>query len=174
MPRPTAERGQRRLEAEAAWLELGARAGKAVQVFRLAGIYGPGQNALENLRRGEARRIVKPGQVFNRIHVEDIALTLAASLARPRNGAIYNVTDNEPAPPQVVISFAASLLGVPEPPAVEFADADMTPMARSFYSENKRVSNRLIRAELGVQLRYPTYREGIRALHAAGAEDPPG
>jgi len=167
LPRPIAERGRRRLAAEQAWLDLGRRTGKAVQVFRLAGIYGPGQNALENLRRGEAKRIIKPGQVFNRIHVDDIALTLEASMARPRNGAVYNVTDNEPAPPQDVVRFAAGLLGVAEPPAVAFEDAEMKPMARSFYSENKRVSNRLIREELGVKLLYPTYREGMRGLHAA-------
>ena len=116
---------------------------------------------------GSAKRIVKPGQVFNRIHVDDIAAVLAASLDRPRAGAIYNVSDEEPAPPQDVVTFAAALAGVPAPPEVAFPAPDMSPMARSFYADNKRVDSRLIRDELGVALAYPTYREGLRALAAA-------
>lgn len=163
-PSPSHPRTRDRVAAEDAWLALGARTGKAVQVFRLSGIYGPGRNAFEKLRQGKAQRIVKPGQVFNRIHVDDIATTLAASLDHPRPGAIYNVTDDEPAPPQDVTAFAADLAGLPLPPAVDFDTATLGPMARSFYGENKRVRNRLIRDELGVELAYPTYREGLRGL----------
>jgi nucleoside-diphosphate-sugar epimerase len=163
-PAPSHPRTRDRVAAEEAWLSLGARTGKAVQVFRLSGIYGPGRNAFEKLRQGKAQRIVKPGQVFNRIHVADIATTLAASLDRPRPGAVYNVTDDEPAPPQDVTAFAAELAGLPLPPAVDFDTATLSPMARSFYGENKRVRNRLIREELGVELAYPTYREGLRGL----------
>ncbi|GJD48143.1 hypothetical protein OPKNFCMD_0859 [Methylobacterium crusticola] len=170
-PAPTHDRTRARVAAEEAWRDLGARTGKAVQVFRLSGIYGPGRNAFVKLREGKAQRIVKPGQVFNRIHVDDIAATLAASLDRPRPGAIYNVTDDEPAPPQDVTAFAAALAGLTVPPAVDFATAALSPMARSFYGENKRVRNRLILEELGVRLRYPTYREGLRGL--AGEAEPP-
>ncbi len=145
-------------------MALGAETGKAVQVFRLSGIYGPGRNPIVKLREGRTQRIVKPGQVFNRIHVADIATTLAASIDRPRGGAIYNVTDDEPAPPQTVIEHAAALTGLPLPPAVDFETADLSPMARSFYGENKRVRNGLIRGELGVTLAYPTYREGLAGL----------
>ncbi|KAB1076134.1 SDR family oxidoreductase [Methylobacterium planeticum] len=161
---PRSERSRSRLAVERAWLDLGAETGKAVQVFRLSGIYGPGRNPFVKLREGKAQRIIKRDQVFNRIHVDDIAATLAASLHRPRNGAIYNVTDDEPAPPQVVTEHAAALAGLPLPPAVDFETADLTPMARSFYGENKRVRNRLIREELGVALAYPTYREGLASL----------
>lgn len=167
-PNPRSRSSEQRLAAEQAWLALGQRTGAPVHVFRLTGIYGPGRNALVNLARGTAQRIVKPGQVFNRIHVEDIAATLAASLQRPRAGAVYNVTDDEPAPPQDVVTYAARLAGVAPPPEVAFEAADLSPIARSFYAENKRVANRLIKEELGVRLRYPTYREGLAALHAAG------
>ncbi len=166
--RPVSERSVRRVEAEEEWLTLGRQSGKAVQVFRLAGIYGPGRNGLVNLREGTAKRLVKPGQVFNRIHVEDIAGVLEASLDHPSPGAIYNVTDDEPAPPQDVVTFAAGLLGVEPPPEQDFASAVLSPMARSFYSENKRVSNRRLREDLGYDLRYPTYREAHRALFEAG------
>jgi nucleoside-diphosphate-sugar epimerase len=134
-----------------------------VHVFRLAGIYGPGRNALATLKSGRAKRIVKPGQVFSRIHVEDIALTLLQSMSRPLPGSVYNVCDNEAAPPQDVISYGAELLGVSPPPEIAFEEADMTDMARSFYSDNKRVSNDRITQELGVRLKYPTYREGLQA-----------
>ena len=159
--KPTSERSVRRVAAEKAWLDFGVESDKCLQLFRIAGIYGPGRGPLENMRRGKSRRIIKPGQVFNRIHVEDIANILDASVASPRAGAIYNVSDNEPAPPQDVIAYAAQLLGVPAPPEIAFEDAEMTPMGRSFYGENKRVSNARIRTELGVELSYPTYREGI-------------
>jgi nucleoside-diphosphate-sugar epimerase len=165
-PQPVSRRSVQRLAAEEAWLGLGRRSGKPVQVFRLAGIYGPGRSPLQKVVDGTAKRIVKAGQVFNRIHVEDIAAVLAASLDRPRPGAIYNVADDEPAPPQDVVAHAAELAGLPPPPEVPFDEAEMTPMARSFYGENKRVSSRLIREELGVRLNYPTYREGLAALAA--------
>ena len=163
-PDPKSERSRMRLAVEEAWLALGMIAGEATQVFRLSGIYGPGRNPFVKLREGKSQRIVKAGQVFNRIHVDDIAATLAASIARPRNGAIYNVTDDEPAAPQTVTEYAAELGGLPLPPIVDFDTAALSPMARSFYGENKRVRNRLIREELGVQLAYPTYREGLAAL----------
>jgi nucleoside-diphosphate-sugar epimerase len=167
-PRPTSDRSVQRVAAEEGWLALGARCGKAVAVLRLAGIYGPGQNALVNLRQGTAKRLVKPGQVFNRIHVADIARATEASLDRPHPGRIYNVTDDEPAPPQDVVAYAARLMGIAPPPETDFATAELSPMARSFYSENKRVSNARLRNELGVTLAFPTYREGIRALWEAG------
>jgi nucleoside-diphosphate-sugar epimerase len=161
---PRSARSRIRLDAEAAWLRLGAETGKAVQVFRLSGIYGPGRNPIVKLREGRSQRIVKAGQVFNRIHVDDIATTLIASIDRPRPGAIYNVTDDEPTAPQTVTEYAAALTGLALPPEIDFETADLSPMARSFYGENKRVRNRLIREELGVALAYPTYREGLAAL----------
>ncbi|MCE4226038.1 SDR family oxidoreductase [Methylobacterium sp. C25] len=166
---PKSGRSKGRLEAEEAWLSLGYEAGKPVQVFRLSGIYGPGRNPITKLREGKSQRIVKAGQVFNRIHVDDIATTLAASIERPRGGAVYNVTDDEPTAPQVVIEHAAEITGLPLPPEVDFETADLSPMARSFYGENKRVRNRLIREELGVRLAYPTYREGLAGLVADAA-----
>lgn len=163
-PHAENDRGRRRVEAEQAWLDFGRTTGAAVQIFRLAGIYGPGRSAVENLRAGAARRLVKPGQVFNRIHVDDIAAAIAAGIARPHVGPIVNVTDDEPAPPQDVIAYAADLLGLETPPDIPFEAADISPMARSFYASNKRVANRLLREELGVALAYPTYREGVAAL----------
>ncbi len=165
-PNPSSLRSHARIETETQWLALGAETGKPVQVFRLSGIYGPGRNPIVKLREGKSQRIIKPGQVFNRIHVDDIATTLLASLDRPRAGAIYNVTDDEPTPPQVVTEYAAALAGLPLPPEIDFETADLSPMARSFYGENKRVRNRLIREELGVNLAYPTFREGLAALVA--------
>ncbi|MEL7543785.1 MAG: SDR family oxidoreductase [Pseudomonadota bacterium] len=165
-PNPKSERGVRRLRAEAAWQDFGKRTGVATQIFRLPGIYGPGRSPLKKVAEGTARRIVKPGQVFNRAHVEDIAQVIAASIHRPNAGAIYNISDDEPAPPQDVITYAAELLGMEPPPSQDFATADMTEMARSFYSDNKRVGNARIKEELGVALRYPTYREGLRAVAA--------
>ncbi|KJC59699.1 epimerase [Bradyrhizobium sp. LTSPM299] len=165
---PREGRSRIRAEAEQAWLDFGAARGKAVHLFRLAGIYGPGRNQLVQLAAGTARRIVKPGQVFNRIHVADIAAVIEASLKRPRGGAIYNVSDDEPAPPQDVVGFAAQLCGVAPPPELPFEQADLTPMGRSFYGENKRVRNGLIKRELGVVLRYPNYREALAALRASG------
>lgn len=163
-PAPTSDRGARRHRAEQGWLALGQRAGIGVQIFRLPGIYGPGRSVFDQLRAGTAKRIAKPGQVFSRIHVEDIAATLAASIARPRAGGIYNVADDLPAAPAEVVEYAARLLQMPPPPLQTFEEAELSEMARSFYSESKRVSNRLIKEELGVRLRYPTYREGLAAI----------
>lgn len=158
--RPQSLRARQRVLAETQWLESGL----PVHVFRLAGIYGPGRGPFEKLRDGTARRIIKPGQVFSRIHVDDIATTLIASMARPDPGAIYNLCDDDPAPPEDVLSYAAQLLGLPEPPAIAYDEADMTPMARSFYAESKRVRNDRIKTELGVTLAYPDHRSGLQAL----------
>jgi nucleoside-diphosphate-sugar epimerase len=160
-PKPTSRRSEWRLAAEQSWLDLARRIGARVGVFRLSGIYGPGRGPLGSIHKGTARAIVKPGQVFNRIHVEDIANVLAASIATPTNDTIFNVTDDEPAPPQDVLAFAATLLELPPPPKIDFASADLTPMARSFYSECKRVANARIKNSLGVTLAFPTYRDGI-------------
>jgi nucleoside-diphosphate-sugar epimerase len=161
---PTGERGRRRVGAETRWLDLWHRHGAPAHVFRLAGIYGPGRSALDAVRSGRAQRIVKPGQVFSRIHVADIAQVLRASMARPRSGAIYNVCDDDPAPPADVIGFACELLGVPPPPPVPIEQAELSKMALSFYADNKRVSNRRMKQELGVELHYPSYRDGLAAL----------
>jgi nucleoside-diphosphate-sugar epimerase len=162
---PATERGRRRVAAEHAWAGV---PGLPLHIFRLAGIYGPGRSAFDRLRAGTARRIVKEGQVFSRIHVDDIAQVLAASMARPDPGAVYNLADDDPAPPQDVIACAAELLGVPPPPEIPFEAAELSPMAASFYSESKRVRNDRIKAELGVRLLYPDYRAGLRAIRAAG------
>lgn len=167
---PTTERGRRRVEAEAAWLKLAEASGLPVHLFRLSGIYGPGRSALETVLAGRAQRVDKPGQVFNRIHVEDIAATLWASWQKPNPGAAYNLADDEPAPPQEVIAYACTLAGIAVPPLVPFEDAQLSPMARSFYAENKRLKNQKIKAELGVSLRYPTYREGLSAEWQTRAE----
>jgi nucleoside-diphosphate-sugar epimerase len=165
---PTGPRGAARVAAERAWLDL-QRLGLPVHVFRLAGIYGPGRSAIDTLRNGTAKRIVKPGQVFSRIHVDDIAAVLEASIAKPNPGAAYNVCDDDPAPPQDVIAYAAALLGVEPPPEVPFAHAapSMSEMARSFYADSKRVANTRIKAELEVKLAFPDYRTGLKALLAA-------
>jgi nucleoside-diphosphate-sugar epimerase len=164
---PTTRRGAARAAAEAEWRALAARSGLPLHIFRLAGIYGPGRGPFEKVRDGTARRIVKPGQVFSRIHVDDIAQVLAASIARPNPGAVYNVCDDDPAPPEDVLAHAASLLGLPPPPEVPFDEAEMSEMARSFYAESKRVRNDRIKRELGVRLRYPDYRAGLAAILAA-------
>ncbi|HEY5995687.1 MAG TPA: SDR family oxidoreductase, partial [Candidatus Deferrimicrobiaceae bacterium] len=161
---PTNPRNVLRLEAESDWRSLGSESGKAVHVLRLGGIYGPGRNALEDVRNGTARRIVKPGAVFNRIHVEDAARTIAACLAHPGPGGVWNVVDDEPSPPQDVVAYAASLAGVEPPPETPFETAELSPMARSFYADSRRCSNRALKRELGVTLAFPTYREGLRAL----------
>jgi nucleoside-diphosphate-sugar epimerase len=166
---PTTDRGRARLSAETEWRSLHREHGLPLHVFRLAGIYGPGRNPFERLRSGKAQRIVKPGQVFSRIHVEDIAQTLVASIRRPNPGATYNVCDDDPAPPQDVIAHAAHLLGIDPPPEIPYAEADLSPMARSFYAESKRVANDRIKRELGVRLRYPDYRAGLAALLSAEA-----
>jgi nucleoside-diphosphate-sugar epimerase len=168
--RPGGARGRRRVAAEAGWLSLWRERGVPVHVFRLAGIYGPGRSPFDALRAGAARRIHRPGQVFSRIHVEDLAGVLVASMARPRPGAVYNVCDDEPVEPETVVAHAASLLGMPPPPLVRLEEAELSPMARSFWVDNKRVSNRLIKNELGVRLRYPDYRAGLAAILAAESE----
>jgi nucleoside-diphosphate-sugar epimerase len=167
-PHPRSERSLRRLDAEAAWRALSAQREVPLAIFRIAGIYGPGRNALNNLASGKARRIVKPGQVFNRIHVDDIALTLAAALERKADG-IFNLADDEPGPPQDVVEFAARLMGVPVPPEIPFERADLSPMARTFYGDNKRVSNRRIHDDLAVTISYPTYRDGLAAMWKDGS-----
>lgn len=155
---PTSPEGERRVRAERAWLDRGAC------VFRLPGIYGPGRSAFDRLRDGAAKRVVKPGQVFSRIHVEDLAAGLRVSIARPRAGGIYNLCDDEPAPADVVTAYAAALVGVEPPPAEPFDAAALSPAARRFWSENKRVSNALAKAELAWRPRFPSYREGLRAI----------
>ncbi|MEQ9673109.1 MAG: SDR family oxidoreductase [Roseovarius indicus] len=160
---PATKRGKLRVMAETQWRDID---GLPLHIFRLAGIYGPGRGPFEKVRKGTARRIIKEGQVFSRTHVEDIAQVLEASINRPNPGAAYNVCDNDPAPPQDVIAYAAELLGLPVPPEVPFAEAEMSPMARSFYAESKKVDNRRIREELGVELKYPDYRTGLKALLA--------
>jgi nucleoside-diphosphate-sugar epimerase len=166
---PTGERGRRRVAAEQGWLDLWRERGVPVHIFRLAAIYGPGRNPLDALRAGTAKRIDKPGQVFSRIHVADLASVLIASIERPRPGAVYNVCDDDPAPPEAVVAYAAALLGTEPPPLVPLEAAGLSPTARSFYDDNKRVANRLIKTELGVRLRYPDYRAGLAAILA---EDP--
>jgi dTDP-4-dehydrorhamnose reductase len=163
-PKPNSARTEARVHAEQAWLDFGAEIGVPVHVFRLAGIYGPGRSVFDKLAAGTARRINKDGQVFSRVHVEDIAGVLEASMARPRGGAIYNVADDEPAAPGDVVAYAAKLIGVAPPPEIDFEDADMSPMARTFYQGSRRIGNARIKSELGVRLRYPTYREGLAAL----------
>jgi nucleoside-diphosphate-sugar epimerase len=159
---PTTARGERRLAAETAWRTLDL----PMHIFRLAGIYGPGRNQLTALLDGTAKRVVKKGQVFSRVHVEDIAGVLQASIDKPRPGRAYNVCDDEPCPPQDVVAFAAELLNIPAPPEIPFDHAKLSPMAKSFYAESKRVLNRRIKDELGYRLLYPTYREGLAALLA--------
>ncbi len=164
---PATHRGGLRATQNAAWMDLFHEYGLPVHIFRLAGIYGPGRSAFDKLRDGSARRIVKPGQVFSRIHVDDIVQVLRASFAHPHPGRAYNVADDEPGPPQDVIAHAAKLLGVPVPPDLPFDRADLTPMARSFYADNKRVRNDRIKDELGVTLKYPDYRAGLAAVLSA-------
>lgn len=160
--------GARRAAAERDWLQVGAGMGLTVAIFRLPGIYGPGRSTLDRVREGRARRISSPGQVFSRIHVEDLAEGLAASLARPRAGAIYNLCDDEPAPNSQVIAHAAALLSQAPPPEIPLAEARLPPQAQRFYAETKRVSNARAKAELGWRPLYPTYREGLGAILQAG------
>ncbi len=165
---PATQRGRLRVMAERQWQAAAREGGWPLMIFRLAGIYGPGRGPFAKVRDGTARRIIKPGQVFSRIHVDDIAGVLRASIDRPRAGGIYNLCDDDPAPPQDVIEHAATLLGLPIPPAVPFELADLSPMARSFYAESKKVRNDRIKTELGVRLIHPDYRSGLAALLAAG------
>ena len=167
-PKPSNLRSRQRLAAEAEWFALARAAGKEVFVLRLSGIYGPGRNVLVKLRDGTAKRLIKPGQVFNRIHVEDIAQAIDACFLGRAPGGVYNVTDDEPAPPQDVVTFAAELAGMQPPAETPFEATPLTPMQRSFYGENKRVSNRRMKALLDLDLAFPTYREGIGALVAEG------
>lgn len=167
--RPTSERSRRRVAAERQWLALHRTLGLPVHVFRLAGIYGPGRSTLDSVREGEARRIVKPGHLFSRIHVDDIATVVRASMARPNPGSIYNVCDDTPAAQSDVVAFACDLLGVAPPALVTYEDAipQLSPMARSFWQDNRRVTNAHMKRDLGVQLQYPDYRAGLSALLAA-------
>lgn len=168
--RPTSGRSRSRAAAEAAWLDLARSAGVPVHVFRLAGIYGPGRSALDQVRAGRARRIDKPGHLFSRIHVDDIARVLRASMARPDPGAVYNVADAAPAAPADVTAFACELLGRPPPPAIAFAEArrTMSEMALSFWRDDRRIDTTRIRDELGVRLQYPDYKAGLSAILEAG------
>lgn len=171
-PAPASARGAERLAAERGWQALAAAHDLPLMIFRLAGIYGPGRGPLDKLRAGTARRIIKPGQVFSRIHAEDIATAVLAALGQPKPGAVWNLCDDDPAPPEDIIAHAAELLGVPVPPAEDFATAGMTPMARSFYGESKRVSNARIKRDLGWQPRYPDYRSGLAAILRAESAGP--
>jgi nucleoside-diphosphate-sugar epimerase len=166
-PRPLSNRSVLRLTAEKSWQSLAADRNLALAILRLSGIYGPGRNALVNLRAGTARCIVKPGQVFNRIHVADIAAAIDAALASLASG-VFNVSDDSPARPQDVVQYAARLLGIPAPPEIAFERSDLSLMARSFYSENKRIANDRLKQKLGLALAYPSYREGLEALFSAG------
>jgi nucleoside-diphosphate-sugar epimerase len=152
---PNTKRGEKRVAAEAEWLKLKAH------IFRLAGIYGPGSNQLESLKNGTAKRIIKQGQIFSRIHVEDIAGIVAASIAKPHPSRVYNGADDEPCPPQVVVAYAAQLLGLAPPPEIAFEHAELSPMAKSFYADSKKVSNARVKNELGYQFKYPNYCEGL-------------
>jgi nucleoside-diphosphate-sugar epimerase len=165
---PTSQRSERRAFTEAGWLEMWRSSGVPLHIFRLAGIYGPGRSAFDALRAGTAKRIDSGGQVFSRIHVDDIAGVLLASIDRPRPGAIYNVCDDEPAPQADVVAHAAGLLGIEPPPLIALDAANLSPMARSFYADDKRVSNALIKRELGVAFAYPNYRAGLAAILAHG------
>ncbi len=169
-PAPAQPRSIERLATERAWQALGAKTGAAVDIFRLPGIYGPGRSAIDQVKSGKARRIDKPGQYFSRIHVADIAAAVVAAMTRGGPGTIYNVADDLPASSAEVTAFACELLGLPVPPLLSWEQAapTMTDMARSFYSESRRVRNDRMKRELGVRLRYPTYREGLRAIAGGG------
>ena len=162
--RPGSPRSQRRVDAERAWLDWGDRHGIATQIFRLAGIYGPGRSVAEQIKAGTARRIDKPGHVFSRIHVEDIATVLAASIGKPEPGGIYNVCDDEPAAPADVTAYVCELLSIASPPLIPFEDAELSPMAKTFWADNRRVRNDRIKDKLGVELAFPDYRIGMRAV----------
>jgi nucleoside-diphosphate-sugar epimerase len=167
-PHPKTERSVRRLAAERDWAKLAAARAVPVAVLRLAGIYGPGRNALVNLAAGKAHRIVKPGQVFNRVHVDDIVSALAAAVER-RAAGVFNVADDQPAPPQDVVAYAAEIMGISPPPEIPYKSAELSPMARSFYADNKRVKNTKAKQELGWIPSYPDYRAGLDALWQSGA-----
>lgn len=160
---PTSERSRQRVRAEAEWLSVGEAMNLPVGVFRLSGIYGPGRNGLVSAHEGRSRRLVKKDQVFNRIHIGDIAQALTLAAQKKAKG-LFNITDDEPAPPQDVVSFAHELLGTPPPPEMDFETADLSPMARSFYGENKRVSNAKSKAELGMTYHWPNYRVALTRM----------
>ena len=162
--KPASERSLRRWQAEQGWRSFGQASRKSVQVFRLPGIYGPGRSVLDNLRAGTAKRMIKPGQVFNRIHVDDIAQALDVAMLRPTQHDLFNITDDEPCPPEDVVAYGAELLGLPPPPETAFEGARLSPMAASFYAESKRVRNTRLKQSLGVSLIYPTYREGLLGI----------
>jgi hypothetical protein len=170
-PKPGTERGMRRVKAESGWTDLARKSAKALVIYRLPGIYGPGRSAIDQLRAGTARRVFKPGQLTNRVHVDDIATAVQASIDLPSGTHVFNITDDMPAPPQDVIAYGAELLGVPCPRATDPADAALSPAARSFYIENKKVSNARMKAELGVKLAYPTYVEGLKAIAGLSRPD---
>ena len=167
--RPSTKRGSRRLKAEEQWLSLYESDQLPVHIFRLAGIYGPGRSALDSVRSGVARRIDKPGHAFSRTHVEDIVQVLTASINNPKPGEVYNVCDDKPAPSHEVIDYACQLLGMESPPLIPYDKVDLAPITRSFYTDNKRVRNDKIKNDLGVTLKYPTYKEGLQGcLDAEG------
>lgn len=165
--RPTSQRGSRRAVAEREWMSLCHHHQIPVHIFRLSGIYGPGRSALDSVRVGVSRRIDKPGHLFNRIHVEDIIQVLQASFERPNPGAYYNLADDHPSPSHEVIKEACHMLGVNAPPIIPFDEADMAPITQSFYKDNKLVNNHKIKAELGVNLKYPNYKSGLLGCLAA-------
>jgi hypothetical protein len=168
--RPNSKRGSRREKAEAQWLSLYKDDNFPVHIFRLAGIYGPGRSALDSVRAGVARRIDKPGHAFSRVHIDDIVQALLASMEKPNPGRVYNVCDDEAAPSHKLIARACEMLGLPVPALIPYEQADLAPMARSFYSDNKRVRNQRLKEELGVKLKYPDFRSGLEAcLEAEGA-----
>jgi dTDP-4-dehydrorhamnose reductase len=167
-PLPASERSFARLQAEKSWAAIGSGSRKKAFILRLAGIYGPGRNALLSLKAGTARRVAKRGHVSNRIHVEDISRAIDAAIAHKGEGGIFNVSDDAPAPPQDVVMYAAMLMGIDPPPEQDLESADLTPLARSFYAENKRILNRKLKDEFGMRLAFPTYRVGLEALWEAG------
>lgn len=169
--RPTTKRGSRRWRAEQDWLSLFKKHKIPVHIFRLAGIYGPGRSALDSIRAGVARRIDKPGHAFNRIHVEDIAQIVKKSMDSPKGGEIYNVCDDMPAPSHEVIEYACQLLGLTVPPLIPIDKADLAPITLSFYKDNKRIKNDKIKADLGITLKHPDYKEGIKACLAAESKE---
>lgn len=168
---PTSKRGSKRVAAEQKWLKLFEKDGLPVHIFRLSGIYGPGRSAIDSVLGGNARRIYKKGHAFNRIHVDDIAQVLLASMLNPQAGSIYNLADNMPAPSHEVITYACELLGRAPLPLIDIEDADLSPMARSFYNDHKIVDNSKIKKELGVELLYPNYKEGLKACLPSGGND---
>ena len=161
---PSSDRARRRIRAEADWASLSVSWSLPLVIFRLPGIYGPGRSAIDTVKSGRARRILKEGQVFNRMHVEDIAAALKASINDPHIHDLYNLSDDEPSPPQDVVAYACKLLGKEAPPLVPLEEAELSEMAKSFYNDNKRVSNKRMKDALEVKLKYPTYREGLDAI----------